>query len=141
MEYKKFKDTIIARIDPGEEILDSLKKLSLKENIKLASINALGAIGEFTVGAYDIGQKKFISTDFSGNYEIISLIGTVNTMNGEYYSHIHLCAGGVDCVAVGGHLSRGVVSNTCEMVINIIDGTLDRKVDDVTGLNIFDFSK
>ena len=45
MQYKRFDNNIIARIDKGEEILEQLKNIALKEDIKLASISALGAIG------------------------------------------------------------------------------------------------
>ena len=48
MEYRKFDNIIIARIDKGEEILEQLKAIAITENIKLASINALGAINDFT---------------------------------------------------------------------------------------------
>lgn len=41
MEYRKFDNIIIARIDKGEEILEQLKAIAITENIKLASINAL----------------------------------------------------------------------------------------------------
>ena len=44
MEYRKFGNTLVVRIDKGEEILESVKVLAEKENIKLASIQALGAI-------------------------------------------------------------------------------------------------
>ena len=44
MEYRKFDNIIIARIDKGEEILEQLKAIAITENIKLASINALGAV-------------------------------------------------------------------------------------------------
>ena len=39
MEYKRFNNVIVARIDKGEEILDKIKEISLKENIKLANVN------------------------------------------------------------------------------------------------------
>ena len=52
MEYRKFDNVIIARIDKGEEILEQLKAIAINENIKLASINALGAINDFTIGVY-----------------------------------------------------------------------------------------
>ena len=39
----------------------------------------------------------------------------------------------------GGHLNRAVVSATCEMVVEILDGTVDRQYDPVTGLNLFKF--
>lgn len=71
MEYRKFGNTIIARIDKGEEILEKIKEIALGENIKLANVNALGA--------------------------------------------------------------------TCEMVINMIDGSVDRYFDEKIGLNVFQF--
>ena len=39
----------------------------------------------------------------------------------------------------GGHLNRAVVSATCEMVIHMIDGSVDRTFDEETGLNVFRF--
>ena len=42
MECRKFDNTIIARIDKGEEILEKVKEIALKENIKLASISWRG---------------------------------------------------------------------------------------------------
>ena len=39
----------------------------------------------------------------------------------------------------GGHLNRAVVSATCEMVVDVLDGTVDRQYDPVTGLNLFKF--
>ncbi len=57
MEYRRMKNTIIARIDKGEEILEKVKELALTENIKLASVQALGAIGDFTVGVLNRKYK------------------------------------------------------------------------------------
>ena len=93
MEYRKFDSTIIARIDKGEEILEKVKEIALKENIKLASISALGAVNDFTVGVFKTDEKKYYSNSFQGNFEITSLTGTINTMNGEFYTHIHMSAG------------------------------------------------
>ena len=93
MEYRKFNHTIVARIDKGEEILEKIKEIALKENIKLANINALGAVGEFTVGVFQTKEKKYYSNSFEGDFEIVSLTGTINTMNNEFYSHLHMSAG------------------------------------------------
>ena len=139
MEYRKFNKTIVARIDKGEEILDKIKEIANKENIKLANINALGATNDFTVGVFKTDEKKYYSNNFTGDFEIVSLTGTINTMNGEFYSHIHMSAGNDKGEVFGGHLNRAIVSATCEMVINIIDGTVDRVFNDEIGLNLFKF--
>lgn len=139
MDYRRFNNTIIARIDKGEEILEKIKEIALKENIKLANINALGAINNFTVGVFKVNEKKYYSNKFEGNFEIVSLTGTVNTMNGEFYTHIHMSAGNDNGEVYGGHLNKAVVSATCEMVINIIEGTVDRYFDKEIGLNLLKF--
>lgn len=139
MEYRRFGNKIIARIDKGEEILTTIKEISLKENIKLASVQALGATDEFTVGVYKVDEKKYYTNEFKGYFEIVSLTGTINTMNGEFYIHIHMSAGNDKGEVFGGHLNKAIVSATCEMVIDIIDGRVDRKYDEETGLNVFRF--
>ena len=139
MDYRRFNNTVIARIDKGEEILEKIKEIALKENIKLASVRALGATNDFTVGVYKIDEKRYYSNEFKGNFEIVSLTGTINTMNNEFYTHIHMSAGNDKGEVFGGHLNKAVVSATCEMVIHIIDGTVDRYFDEETGLNLFKF--
>ena len=139
MEYRKFNNTIVARIDKGEEILEKIKEIALNENIKLANINALGAVSEFTVGVFKTKEKKYYSNFFEGDFEIVSLTGTINTMNHEFYSHLHMSAGNDKGEVFGGHLNKAIVSATCEMVINIIDGTVDRYFDEEIGLNLFKF--
>ena len=47
MDYRRFGDTIIARMDKGEEIVEQVRCIALKENIKLASVEVLGALSEF----------------------------------------------------------------------------------------------
>ena len=138
MKYKRFDNTIIVRIDRGEEIVEQVKAVALSENIKLASVNALGAVDDFTIGLFDVGEKKYHTNSFQGAYEIVSLMGTINTMNGEFYTHLHMGAGNAKGEVVGGHLNRAVVSAVCEMVITVIDGTVDRYFDESVGLNLFD---
>lgn len=139
MDYRKFNNTIIGRIEKGEEILEKIKEIALKENIKLANINALGAVNDFTVGVFKTTEKKYYSNNFKGNFEIVSLTGTINTMNNEFYTHIHMSAGNDKGEVFGGHLNRAIVSATCEIVINIIDGKVDRNFDEQIGLNLFKF--
>lgn len=137
MKYRRFGNTIIVRIDRGEEILEQVRALALAENIKLASISALGATNEFTVGVFNTSEKKYYSNEFSGAFEIVSLTGTISTMNGEFYAHLHMSAGNDAGEVFGGHLNRAMISATCEMTVTVIDGEVDRYHDDDVGLNLF----
>lgn len=139
MEYRRFGSDIVARMDKGEEILAQIKEIALKERIKAASVTALGATNDFTVGVYKIDEKKYYANTFQGNFEIVSLTGTINTMDGAFYTHLHMSAGNEKGEVFGGHLNRAVISATCEMVITVIDGRVDRFHSEEIGLNLFQF--
>ena len=139
MEYRRFGNTIVARIDRGEEILAAVREIAGAEHIQLASVSALGATNDFTVGVYNVDEKQYHANDFKGNFEIVSLTGAINTMDGEFYTHLHMSAGDEKGQVFGGHLNRAVVSAVCEMVITVIDGVVDRRFSEEIGLNLFRF--
>lgn len=139
MEYRKFGDTYIVRMDPGEEILTQLKVFAEQEGVKLASVTALGAVKDFTVGVFDTGAKVYKYNRFQGVYEIVSLVGTINTMNDAFYCHLHMCAADQEGHAFGGHLNEAVISATCELVVTCLPGRTDRVFSDEVGLNLISF--
>ena len=129
MEYRRFGNTIVARIDKEEDVLEKMKRIAMLEDVKLASVSALGTFSSMTVGIYDLEKRQFMGNDFEGMFEIVSFTGTINTMDGKYYSHIHAAAADAKGNVYGGHLSRGIIGATCEMVITVIDGVVDRVKD------------
>ncbi len=139
MEYRRFDNTYVIRMDPGDEIIDCVHAFAEKEGVKLASVQAIGAVKEFTVGAFNTAEKKYYSNEFRGIYEITSLMGTINTMDGKFYTHLHMNAADETGRAVGGHLNRAVISATCEMIVTLIPGTVDRQYSEQVGLNLFKF--
>ena len=139
MDYRRFGDTLIVRIDKNEEIVEQVRVLAEKEKICLATVEALGAVDDFTVGVFFTNEKKYYSNRFQGAYEIVSLTGTISTMDGHFYQHLHMSAGDAKGNVKGGHLNSANVSATCEMVIRIIDGEVDRYHDEEIGLNLFRF--
>ena len=139
MEYRRFADTYIVRMDRGEEILEELRVFAEKEGIRLASVTALGAVKDFTVGVFDTAAKVYKSNRFQGVYEIVSLVGTINTKDGAFYCHLHMCAADQEGHAFGGHLNEAVVSATCELVVTCLPGQTDRVFSDEIGLNLISF--
>ena len=126
MEYKRFGNNIVVRMDRGEDIVEQVKVLAEREQIRLASVQALGAVNDFTVGVFNTETKVYGSNRFQGPYEIVSLTGTIDTMDGKFYTHLHMSAGNAQGQVFGGHLNRAVISATCEMVVTVIPGTVDR---------------
>ena len=139
MDYRRFNDTILLRIDRGEEIIEAVRTVAEKEHIRLASVEALGATDDFTVGVYDVAEKHYDSKTFTGPHEIVSLVGTITEKDGAFYQHLHMSAGNARCEVFGGHLNRAVVSATCEMVIRILPGVVGRRPDPEIGINLLQF--
>ena len=139
MEYRKFGQDIIIRIDKGEEIISRLIEVCEKEEVQLANINAIGAVGEFEVGLFNTGEKKYYSNVHKGDFEIVSLTGSITTKEGKIYHHIHMSAADKENKVYGGHLNSAIVSATCEMFVRIIQGSVDREFNDEIGLNLFKF--
>lgn len=140
MEYKRFNDTLVIRLDPKEEICEQIIAVAEKEEIMLAEIQGLGALNELTTGVFNTVTKEYHANQFQGAFEIVSLTGTITRQDGKVYLHAHLSAGDEKGNVFGGHLNRAVVSATAEIVIRIIDGAVGRKFNEGIGLNLFDFS-
>lgn len=139
MDYKRFDNTIVLRLDRNEEICQSLLALAETEDIQVAEITGLGAVSDLSTGVYDVMNKCYHVNDFSGMYEVVSLMGTITRKDGRPYLHAHIGAGDEKGRVVGGHLNSATVSAVVEIVINLIPGEVGRKYDEKTGMNLMWF--
>lgn len=140
MDYRKFKDTYVIRMDRGEEIVKTLTDFCKKEKITLGSVDALGAANHAVIGLYDVATREFHKKTFDEALEISSLHGNISTKDGEIYLHLHINLAREDLSVVGGHLAECRLSATCEMFVRKIDGAVERRHDEaVTGLNLYHF--
>lgn len=141
MEYQKIDNKIYLRVDRGEEVLEKILEVATKENIALASVQAIGATDKFTVGLYSVENKKYSSKTYEGEFEIVSLLGNITRKDGQPHIHLHIACGDENNHVFGGHLNYLRISATFECVITLSDGKITRKVDPITGLNILEFNK
>lgn len=140
MTHKRIDNTVIARLDKGDEILSSLIKIAESENIKAADFTGIGATDCLTVGIFDISEGKYAQFDFDKeNYEITSLMGNISFVNKKPYIHAHINFAGKDGIVHGGHLLKGKISLTCEIFIHIVNDSLGREFDPNIKINKFSF--
>ena len=83
MEFQKFADTYVVRLDKGEEIIASLQALCEKEKIALGSVEGIGAADHAVIGLYDVGQREYHKTELNGPMEITSLLGNITKRMGR----------------------------------------------------------
>ncbi len=139
MEYKRFGHEIALRVARGEELIESLRSVCEKENIRLATVSGLGAAGVVEMGLYNVENKEYHSHTFTGEFEIAQVTGNVTTMDGEVYIHLHATIGDEKLRAWAGHLNKAVISATAELFIHILEGETNRTRNDETGLNLLHF--
>ena len=89
MEFRRFNDAYVVRMDRGEEVMESLTTLCEQEGIRLASVEAIGAVDRAVVGLYDVGEKVYHKKEFTEPMELTSLLGTVTEKDGKPYLHLH----------------------------------------------------
>ena len=91
------------------------------------------------VGIFNVKKRQYDKKTFKGAYEITSIVGNINTMDGKHYSHIHVNCSKKGGKTVGGHLLKAVISLTAEIIITVIDGQVDRRKDEELNINKFNF--
>lgn len=136
MKFKKFGSKWIIRIDKGEEIVQTLKKFCKKNKIKSGLISGIGATEKVTIGFFETKKRQYQTKELKGDYEITNLSGNVSTMNKEVYLHLHITLADKSYHAYGGHLTSAVISGTGEILIEEIEGEIEREFNEKVGLNL-----
>ena len=134
MKFKQFTNKFIIRLEKGEEVVASLTKFCQEQNILLGTVSGIGATNQAVIGLFKTEQKEYISQEFTGDYEIVSLVGNISRKNGEVYAHLHVTLADQNNIGYGGHLTSAVVSATFEALLEKIDGQIDRQFDQEVGL-------
>lgn len=139
MQYKKFGDTYLVRIDLDEEIMQSLTCLCEKEHVALARVEAIGAVNHAVIGVYDLQKKEYYPEEIHEFMEITSLNGNITAMDGKPYIHLHATLADQHHAIHGGHALEMRVGATCEMFVTVLDGEVKRQKDEALGINLWTF--
>ena len=137
VESKKIGNKYFIRIDKGEEIVSVLSEFCNLKSIKLGKISAIGAVNEVEIGIFDLFKKEYHSNNIKGTFEILSITGNITSKNDKPYLHMHIMLSDSKYNAFGGHLNRAIVGATCEVIIEELNGKLDRYFDEKLGINLF----
>lgn len=139
MEYKQLGNHYVMRVDPGEEILEKLRELCEKEKIQVGSAVGLGAANRAVVGLFDTVNKVYKKKELIGPMEITSLVGNISTKEGQVYLHFHVNLCDEEMRIWGGHMNACFVSATAEITVTKLEGTIERRMDEEIGLNLYQF--
>lgn len=133
MEYVVEGDSVVVRLDPGDEVIESLKTLRAEAEIENGFFTGIGAVGHVVLGHYDVDTQEYTEEAFEGQFEVTSFLGDI----GPDKVHAHIELGRDDYSTFGGHCSGATVSGTFELKITLGETALVHERDDRTGLDVF----
>ena len=134
MQRKEKDNLIFVRLFPGEDIYERLKEVCREYNVETAFvICGIGQLKEFQLG-YFKEKGDYTPEEFREPHELLSLNGNVSKQGGDYEFHLHAVLGNENKGVVGGHLIKGKVAVTNEIVLLKTDLKIKRNLEESSGL-------
>ena len=138
MKYKLLNDdkqkTYAVILESGEEAKAQLLAFAKEMKLSASQFTAIGAFSQTTVGFFDFSIKDYKKTEFKEQMEVLTLNGDVTVYDNEYKVHGHIVLGKEDGTAWGGHLIKGIVHPTLEIILTESPAWLKRKLDNESGI-------
>jgi predicted DNA-binding protein with PD1-like motif len=132
-------ETRIVILESGEEAFAALTKFANEAAITAASLTAIGAFENATVGWFDFEKKTYKKIEIAQQCEVLSAIGDVAVGDdGKASLHVHVVLGLSDGTTRGGHLLEGKVRPTLEVVLTDTPVKLRRKKRADLGIALID---
>jgi predicted DNA-binding protein with PD1-like motif len=125
---------LVVVCDKGEEAVATVGAALREQGIRAARVTAVGGFAEAEVGWFDRGAGDYRRIPVAEQVEVLSLLGDVAEQDGAPALHVHAVLGRSDGGTVGGHLLRGQVWPTLEVIISEVTPELAKRVDPETGL-------
>ncbi len=130
MYYAKCNVGYVVKIEVGEEIQDALRQFAEATSLKGASYQGIGVLNRVELAFFCTDLKLYDRKFFDDEYEI-SLLGNLSKTDGAYAPHTHITLSDRNFQTYSGHLVRGIVSVTVEIVVTQLDLALTREDDPI----------
>jgi uncharacterized protein len=127
------KDHILV-LRTGDDALDAIKELAVRNRIEGASFSAIGAFQTATIAYWNWDTKEYEHIEVAEQVEVLTLTGNVARSGNDPRLHAHVILGRRDGSTIGGHLIRGLVRPTLEVFLIDYGMRLARTRDETTGL-------
>jgi predicted DNA-binding protein with PD1-like motif len=130
--------TFVVVFDKGDEVVEGLTVFASQQRLRASQVTAIGALRDVTLGYFDVSRRQYREIPVTEQVEVLSLLGVI-TLDGEKPKlHAHIVVGASDGRASGGHLLKGHVFPTLEVVIEELPKHLQRRTDPETGLALIE---
>ncbi len=131
--------TYVVVLDANEEAFSTLARFATDQDLKAASITAIGAFERATVGWFDFSERSYRKIPITEQCEVLSLIGDIAAGDdGKASLHLHAVLGLKDGSTRGGHFLDGIVHPTLEATIVETPAELQRRHQEDLGIALIE---
>jgi len=108
------KRVLVVRLDEGDDIIPTVKRIAVEQGIRSAFFYALGAASKVVYSVYSLEKNAYVNMEETGFFEITSCIGDIAQIvddegkQVDTFIHAHITFSGKDGVCRGGHLQTGI---------------------------------
>lgn len=125
---------IFIRLFSNEDLINCIIDACKKYNTQTAIVlSAIGQLKQSVIGYYKV-KDNYIEKTVQTPHELLSLSGNIVSYKGTYQAHLHVILGNEDKQTIGGHLIKGTVEVTNEIVLLTSQINLERQLSEETGL-------
>jgi uncharacterized protein len=133
--------TWVVVFDTGDEIIRDLTAFAQKQSLSASHFTAIGALSDALLGYFNLEKKDYKKIPITEQVEVLSLMGDIALQDGQPKVHAHVVLGKSDGTAWSGHLLRGSVRPTLEVILTESPAHLQRKTNEDVGLALIDLEK
>ncbi|HTU27298.1 MAG TPA: PPC domain-containing DNA-binding protein [Pirellulales bacterium] len=121
--------TFVVVLATDEEASEQLLAFAKQYRPGSASFTGIGAFQKCVLGYFDWYEKRYLENPIDDQVEVLSLVGNLSWVKDEPKLHAHVVVGRRDGTAHGGHLLKGWVRPTLEVVLVESPAHLQRQLD------------
>lgn len=126
-------------LEKGSEVIQAIIKFALKEKLKACRFKAIGAFSEATVDIFDFSIKDYTRHKIREQMEVLAVTGDISIHMKKPEVHAHAILGKKDGSVHGGHLLKGIVHPTLEIILTESLTQIEHQMDGNSGLPLVAF--
>ena len=116
------------RLDPGDELVASLRTFAAEEEVTAGFITGLGSTSRAVMSWLDPESGEYLKRKFEEPMEIGNLTGTISVAgeDGRPFVHLHAVLAPRELMAYSGHLHEATTGAVMELFLWSFDAKLER---------------
>ena len=125
------------QFEHGEEIKEKLLAFADEHEIGAGVLRGLGAAERCELDFYHLPEKRHERLHVAEATEVAGMVGNLTRgEDGRPIAHVHVTLARRDGSTVGGHVESLVAGATLEVDLEVLPGSLRRKLDPRVGLHL-----